>query len=222
MNRGSICSWGTGTPCIEVVLVWFLLVSVFPLVSKASNHFWQSGPDGSSVFVVSVQQGLLPESTEPEVVQLRRGLLEYRNSELSNLPSGILLLEGLLSRADQLGDTELVYELLGELNRLLGFVPDAHKSLEILHDIQARYQFRWPPMYAGNVKLREIHLWLDPAFMRELEKARSEKLRYLLIRAGADTTRVHVVYEGSDEWRQHIAPWIEEGNPEQTIVIAIE
>lgn len=62
----------------------------------------------------------------------------------------------------------------------------------------------------------------DPAFMRELEKARSEKLRYLLIRAGADIARVHVVYEGSDEWRQHIATWIEEGNPEQTIVIAIE
>jgi outer membrane protein OmpA-like peptidoglycan-associated protein len=56
-------------------------------------------------------------------------------------------------------------------------------------------------------------------FMSELEKSRSEKLRYLLILAGIDPTRVHVVHVGTPKWDKYIAPWVSDRLSEQTIVV---
>jgi outer membrane protein OmpA-like peptidoglycan-associated protein len=59
-------------------------------------------------------------------------------------------------------------------------------------------------------------------FMMELEKARSEKIRYALLVAGADPNRVHVLQAGSEKWQQHLQPWLLMRLVEQTVVILSE
>lgn len=56
-------------------------------------------------------------------------------------------------------------------------------------------------------------------FMRELEKARSEKIKSTLILAGADMNRIQLLSEGSQEWDEFIAPHINLRANEQSVVV---
>ena len=145
-----------------------LLVTLLSFVTLAADETKLLLQNRPPAHPVSFQETPFIASSEPEVLQLRRELLNYNNSELTDLLSAGAFLEELLNRADQLGDPELVYEFLGALNRLLGFVPDPARSLEILQKYQAKYQAQWSSLYLANLKFREIHLLLD---LGEFDKA---------------------------------------------------
>lgn len=153
---------------VSVLSGWCLLAIVFWLVTLAADDTELLLQNRQAALAISFQEPDLSASSEPEMLQLRRELLNYYNAELTDLQSAVVLLEELLYRADRLGDPELVYEFLGALNRLLGYVSDVGRSLEILQEYQAKYQARWSSLYVANMKLREIHLLLD---LGQIDKA---------------------------------------------------